>query len=110
MPITTTPSEHIGLCTRMRRFLVRFIRPEAFVHTRSLVDFITTTSESRFSVHTTVSHGFLWRARRDSNSRPSDSKTEGMQIRQSSFCWHELGTGFDRSTQSFNPYKSDRMD
>jgi transposase InsO family protein len=41
-----------GLCTRMRRFLVRFIRPEAFVHTRSLVDFITITSESRFSVHT----------------------------------------------------------
>jgi hypothetical protein len=40
----------------------------------------------------------------------SDSKTEGMQIRQSSFCWHELGTGFDQSTQSFNPYKSDRMD
>src|SRR6266849_10995734 len=26
--------------------------PEAFVHTRSLVDFITITSESRFSVHT----------------------------------------------------------
>jgi hypothetical protein len=36
----------------MRRFLVRFIRPEAFAHTRSLVDFITNTSESRFSVHT----------------------------------------------------------
>jgi len=34
----------------MRRFLVGFIRPEAFVHTRSLVDFITSTSESRFSV------------------------------------------------------------
>jgi hypothetical protein len=25
--------ERIDLCTRMRRFLVRFIRPEAFVHT-----------------------------------------------------------------------------
>src|ERR1700737_1852578 len=55
----TTPSERIGLCTRMRRFLVRFIRPEAFVHTRSLVDFIAITSESRFTVHT--KDGF-WRA------------------------------------------------
>jgi hypothetical protein len=55
-PITTTPPERIGLCTRMRRFLVRFIRPEAFAHTRSLVDFITNTSESRFSVHTGRHH------------------------------------------------------
>ena len=34
-------------------------RPEAFVHTRSLVDFITSTSESRFSVHTSQPHGCL---------------------------------------------------
>jgi hypothetical protein len=35
MPIISTPSERIGLCTRMRRFPVRFIRPGPFVHTRS---------------------------------------------------------------------------
>src|SRR5450759_4738261 len=52
MPITTTPSERIGLCTRMRRFLVRFIRPESFVHTRSSEGFTITTSEFKFSVHT----------------------------------------------------------
>src|ERR1700730_7940034 len=39
----TTPSERIGLCTRIRRFLVRFIRPESFVHNPSLADFIITT-------------------------------------------------------------------
>jgi hypothetical protein len=32
-PIIITPSERIGLCIRMRRFPVRFIRPESFVHT-----------------------------------------------------------------------------
>src|SRR5450759_2270519 len=52
MPITTTPSERIGLCTRMRRFLVRFIRPESFVHTRSSAGFTITTSGFKFSVHT----------------------------------------------------------
>src|SRR5665811_407720 len=51
MPITTTPSECIGLCTRMRRFLVRFIRPESFVHTRSSAGFTITTSGFKFSVH-----------------------------------------------------------
>src|ERR1700722_17764575 len=56
MPLTTTPSERIGLCTRMRRFPVRFIRPESFVHNPSLADFIITTSGFEFSVHTT---GFL---------------------------------------------------
>src|SRR5664280_714814 len=50
---STTPSERIGLCTRMRRFLVRFIRPESFVHTRSSAGFTITTSEFKFSVHTT---------------------------------------------------------
>jgi hypothetical protein len=34
------------------RFVVRFNRQESFVRTRSLVDFVTITSESRFSVHT----------------------------------------------------------
>src|SRR5258706_13349751 len=52
MPLTTTPSERIGLCTRMRRFLVRFIRPESFVHTRSSAGFTITTSGFKFSVHT----------------------------------------------------------
>src|SRR5664279_2655818 len=36
----------------MRRFLVRFIRPESFVHTRSSAGFTITTSEFKFSVHT----------------------------------------------------------
>jgi len=61
LKITTTPLERIGLCTRMRRFLVRFIRPETFVHTRSLVDFITTTSESRFWVHNRGPWGYAFR-------------------------------------------------
>jgi hypothetical protein len=43
MPITTTPSERIGRCTRMRRFLVRFNRPESFVHTRSSAGFTIIT-------------------------------------------------------------------
>src|SRR5664279_852274 len=55
MPITTTPSERIGLCTKMRRFLVRFIRPESFVHTRSSAGFTITTSEFKFfGTHTDV--------------------------------------------------------
>jgi hypothetical protein len=36
----------------MRRFFVRFIRPDSFVHTRSSAGFIITTSEFEFSVHT----------------------------------------------------------
>jgi hypothetical protein len=36
----------------MRRSLAPFSGPELLVHTRSLVDFITTTSGFRFSVHT----------------------------------------------------------
>jgi len=38
----------------MRRFLAPFTAPELLVHTRSLADFITTTSEFRFSVHTAI--------------------------------------------------------
>src|SRR6202166_2911282 len=45
-------SERIGLCIRMRRFPVRFIRPESFVHTRSSAGFTITTSGFKFSVHT----------------------------------------------------------
>src|SRR5450759_2235399 len=52
MPITTTPSGRIGLYTRMRRFLVRFIRPESFVHTRFSAGFTITTSGFKFLVHT----------------------------------------------------------
>src|SRR5258708_1981973 len=59
MPLTTTPSERIGLCTRMRRFLVRFIRPESFVHAPSLADFIITTSGFEFSVHTGRCHDHI---------------------------------------------------
>ena len=51
MPLTTTPSERIGRCTRMRRFIVRFNRPESFVHTRSSAGFTIITSGFEFSVH-----------------------------------------------------------
>src|SRR5271168_1311735 len=54
MPITTTPSERIGRYTRMRRFLVRFIRPESFVHNPSSEGFTITTSGFEFSVHTAL--------------------------------------------------------
>src|SRR5271169_5298666 len=37
---------------RMRPFLARFSGPGLLNHTRSSADFITTTFESRFSVHT----------------------------------------------------------
>jgi hypothetical protein len=40
--------------TRMRRFLVRFIRPESFVRTRSSAGFTITTSGFEFSVHTSL--------------------------------------------------------
>jgi hypothetical protein len=38
----------------MRRSLAPFSGPESLVHTRSLADFITTTSGFRFSVHTSI--------------------------------------------------------
>jgi hypothetical protein len=50
----TTTSERTGHWTKMRRSLARFSGPELLVHTPSLADFITTTSEFRFSVHTGV--------------------------------------------------------
>src|SRR5713226_10011073 len=53
MLLTTTPSERIGRCTRMRRFLVRSNGPESFVHTRYSADFTIITSGFEFSVHTT---------------------------------------------------------
>ena len=40
--------------TGMRRFLVRFIRPETFVQTRFLAGFTITKSGFKFSVHTTA--------------------------------------------------------
>ena len=49
---TTTKSGHIGPWTKMRRSGGQFSAPESSVQIRSLVDFITITSESRFSVHT----------------------------------------------------------
>src|ERR1035437_10138845 len=48
----TMTSERIGHWTKTRRSLARFSGPESLVHTRSLTDFITTTSGFRFSVHT----------------------------------------------------------
>jgi len=52
MLATTTTSERTGHWTKMRRSLAPFTAPELLVHTRSLADFITTTSGFRFSVHT----------------------------------------------------------
>jgi hypothetical protein len=59
MPLTTTPSERIGRCTRMRRFFVRFNRSESSVHTRSSVGFTIITSGFKFSVHTTADAGAI---------------------------------------------------
>jgi hypothetical protein len=47
-----TTSERIGHWAKTRRFLARFSGPEASGHSRYLVDFTITTSEFRFSVHT----------------------------------------------------------
>jgi hypothetical protein len=49
---TTIKSGHIGLWTKMRRSGGQFSGPESSLQVRSLADFITTTSESKFSVHT----------------------------------------------------------
>jgi hypothetical protein len=49
---TTTSSELSDHWIRMRRSLAKFSESEAPNHTPSLADFITTTSELRFSVHT----------------------------------------------------------
>jgi hypothetical protein len=52
--ITITTSD-LALPTRgacVPRSLARFSGPESLIHTRSLADFITTTSGFRFSVHT----------------------------------------------------------
>ena len=58
----------------MRRSLAPFSGPESSVHTRSLADFITTTSGFRFSVHTPVV--VLWtRSRRTSLSQGELSRT-----------------------------------
>ena len=57
----TTTSERTGHWTKMRRSLAPFSEPESLVHTRSLVDFITTTSG--FSVHTPLSDLNLLSAR-----------------------------------------------
>ena len=53
MPAITTRSGRTGHWIKMRRSPVRFSRPEALNRTLSLVDFITITFESRFSVRTT---------------------------------------------------------
>jgi hypothetical protein len=51
---TTIKSGHIGLWTKMRRSGGQFSGPESSLQIQSLADFITTTSESRFSVHTAI--------------------------------------------------------
>src|ERR1700682_3432087 len=50
----TIKSGHIGLWTKMRRSGGQFSGPESSLQIRSLADFITTTSESRFSVNPTA--------------------------------------------------------
>ena len=59
---TTIKSGHIGLWTKMRRSGGRFSGPESSLQFRSLADFITTTSECRFSVRT-GRRVRLWRTR-----------------------------------------------
>src|SRR5262249_35475841 len=54
MPAITTRSGRTGHWIKVRRSPVRFSRPEALNRTLSLVDFITITFESRFSVHTGI--------------------------------------------------------
>src|SRR3981189_1630525 len=48
----TTTFEHIGHWIKMRQSLAPFSGPESSPQTRSLADFIATTSGFRFSVHT----------------------------------------------------------
>src|SRR5258705_4749299 len=83
MPITTTPSERIGRCTRMRRFFVRFNRPESFAHTRSAAGFAVITSGFEFSVHRASWANCGWRM-------TSCGRDEGMD-------WFERLTGFRES-------------
>src|SRR5262245_61915769 len=60
MPAITTRSGRTGHWIKIRRSPVRFSRPEALNRTLSLVDFITITFESRFSVHTGVASARHW--------------------------------------------------
>jgi hypothetical protein len=48
----TIGSGHIVLWTKMRRSAGQFSGPELSLQIRSLADFVTTTSEARFSLHT----------------------------------------------------------
>ena len=48
----TTKLEHIGHWIKMRQSLARFSGPESSPQIRSSADFIVTTSEFKFSVHT----------------------------------------------------------
>jgi hypothetical protein len=50
----TTTFEHIGHWIKMRQSLARFSGPESSPQIRSLADFIVTTSEFKFSVHTDI--------------------------------------------------------
>src|SRR3979409_1723601 len=48
----TTTFEHIGHWIMMRQSLARFSEPESSPQIRSWADFVVTTSEFKFSVHT----------------------------------------------------------
>jgi hypothetical protein len=48
----TTTFEHIGHWIKMRQSLARFSEPESSPQIRSWADFVVTTSEFKFSVHT----------------------------------------------------------
>jgi hypothetical protein len=72
----------------MRRSLARFSEPEASDHTPSLADFITTTPELKFSVHTTERFEVDWAA----NYRKPDR------------CLAVIGGDVDE--QAFQPWRS----
>jgi len=68
----TTTSERTGHWTKMRRSLAPFSGPESLVHTRSLADFITTTSGFRFSVQTGLVQGVNGRFAGEADSAKLD--------------------------------------
>ena len=79
-PCCTTTSERTGRWAKMPRSLARFSGPESLIHTRSLADFITTTSGFRFSVHTrkcggeTIRHCKLKHANARTNAKKNSPR------------------------------------
>ena len=68
-PFVHTRSGHIGLWTKMRRSAGQFSGPESSLQIGSLADFITATSESRFSVPTVTACRAHLRYRRNATTR-----------------------------------------